>query len=328
VKILVTGGAGFTGSFLARRLLHKGHKVTLIDNQPGHFFDELKGLGAQIIIGSVSDRELVWKAMQRCEIVHHLAAVFRRVNLRKPVYWDVNVEGTRNVLEAALQQGVQKVVNCSTCGVHGDVKREPADENAPIAPEDYYQYTKYEAEKIIPKFVERGLKVLTLRPTAIYGPGDPARFFMLFKRVNTGRFPMFGDGRVHYHPLYIDNLVDAFELAAASGKGDGEAYLIGDKHYYTLNELVSTIAETLGVKLKVRHLPFWPLWTASLACELAYKPFPMDPPLFRRRVDWFRQNRAFSIQKAKRELGYEPKVGLKEGLAQTAEWYRSRGYLS
>jgi nucleoside-diphosphate-sugar epimerase len=328
VKILVTGGAGFTGSFLARRLLHKGHKVTLIDNQPGHFFDELKGLGAQILIGSVSDRELVWKAMQGCEIVHHLAAVFRRVNLPKPVYWDVNVEGTRNVLEAALQQSVQKVVNCSTCGVHGDVKREPADENAPIAPEDYYQYTKYEAEKIIPEFVERGLKVLTLRPTAIYGPGDPARFFMLFKRVNTGRFPMFGDGRVHYHPLYIDNLVDAFELAAVSGKGDGEAYLIGDKHYCTLNELVSTIAETLGVKLKVRHLPFWPLWTASLACELAYKPFPVDPPLFRRRVDWFRQNRAFSIQKAKRELGYEPKVGLKEGLAQTAEWYRSRGYLS
>jgi nucleoside-diphosphate-sugar epimerase len=327
VKILVTGGAGFTGSFLVRRLLHKGHKVTLIDNQPGRFFDDLKRLGAEILIGSVSDRELIWKAMQGCEVVHHLAAVFRQVNLPKRVYWDVNVEGTRNVMQAALQHGVQKVVNCSTCGVHGDVKQEPADENAPIAPEDYYQYTKYEAEKIIPQFVERGLKVLTLRPTAIYGPGDPARFFMLFKRVNTGRFPMFGDGRVHYHPLYIDNLVDAFELAAASWNGGGEAYLIGDEHYYTLNELVSTIADTLDVELKVRHLPFWPLWTASLACELAYKPFPVDPPLFRRRVDWFRQNRAFSIQKAKRELGYEPRVSLKEGLAQTAQWYRSQGYL-
>jgi nucleoside-diphosphate-sugar epimerase len=327
VKILVTGGTGFTGSFLVRRLLHEGHKVTLIDNQPGHFFDELKRLGAEIFIGSVSDRQLVWKAIQGCEVVHHLAAVFRRVNLPKQVYWDVNVEGTQNVLEAALYHGVQKVVNCSTCGVHGDVKREPADENAPIAPEDYYQYTKYKAEKIIPKFVEKGLKVSTLRPTAIYGPGDPARFFMLFKRVNTGSFPMFGDGRAHYHPLYIDNLVDAFELAAASGKGEGEAYLIGDKHYYTLNELVSAIAETLEVDLKVRHLPFWPLWTASFACELAYKPFPVDPPLFRRRVDWFRQNRAFSIQKAQRELGYEPKVSLKEGLNRTAKWYREHRYL-
>jgi nucleoside-diphosphate-sugar epimerase len=327
VKILVTGGAGFTGSFLARRLLHGGHNVVVIDNQPGYFFEDLKRLGAEVVIGSVSDRELVHKAMKDCEIVHHLAAVFRRVNLRKPVYWDVNVEGTRNILEAALQQRVRKVVNCSTCGVHGDVKQEPANEDAPVAPEDYYQYTKYAAEKIIPEFVEKGLRVLTLRPTAIYGPGDPERFLMLFKRVNTGRFPMFGDGRVHYHPLYIDNLVDAFELAAASERGEGEAYLIGDEHYYTLNELVSAIAETLGVELKLRHLPFWPLWTASLACELAYKPFPVDPPLFRRRVDWFRQNRAFSIEKAKRELGYEPKISLKEGLTRTAKWYREQRYL-
>jgi nucleoside-diphosphate-sugar epimerase len=327
MKILVTGGTGFTGSFLARRLLHKGHQVLVIDNQPGHFFDELKALGAEIIIGSVADQNLVWEVMQGCEVVHHVAAVFRQMNLPKKVYWDVNVEGTRYLLEAALHHGVEKFVNCSTCGVHGDVKREPADEYAPIAPEDYYQYTKYEAEKIIPAYVEKGLKIVTLRPTAIYGPGDPERFFMLFKRVSKEYFPMFGDGRAHYHPVYIDNLVDAFELAAVSEKGDGEVYLIGDEYYYTLNELVSAIAESLGVDLTIRHLPFWPLWAAALACELVYKPLPMDPPLFRRRVDWFRQNRAFSIERAKKELGYKPGVGLREGLAATAKWYREQGYL-
>jgi nucleoside-diphosphate-sugar epimerase len=243
------------------------------------------------------------------------------------VYWNVNVEGTRYLLEAALQSGIEKFVYCSTCGVHGDVKREPADENAPIAPEDYYQYTKYEGEKLVAEFVRKGLKIVTLRPAAIYGPGDPERFFMLFKMVSKGRFLMFGDGRVHYHPAYIDNLVDAFELAAASSKGDGEAYLIGDEKYYTLNELVSAIAEALSVDLSIRHLPFWPLWSTALACEMAYKPFRVDPPLFRRRVDWFRQNRAFNIQKAKKELGYQPKVDLKEGLAKTAQWYRQQGYL-
>jgi nucleoside-diphosphate-sugar epimerase len=239
----------------------------------------------------------------------------------------VNVEGTRWLLEAALRSGIEKFVYCSTCGVHGDIKSEPADENASIAPEDYYQYTKYEGEQIISEFVGKGLKIVTLRPTAIYGPGDPERFFMLFKMVSKGRFLMFGPGRVHYHPAYIDNLVDAFELAALSTQGNGEAYLIGDEKYYTLDELVSAIAETLGVELSIRHVPFWPLWSAALACEMVYKPFRVDPPLFRRRVDWFRQNRAFSIEKAKKELGYQPKVDLKEGLAKTAQWYREKGYL-
>jgi nucleoside-diphosphate-sugar epimerase len=327
MKILVTGGTGFTGSHLVRRLLRKGHRVAVIDNQPGLFFDELRGLGAEISIGSVTDLDLVGKAIHGCQVVHHLAAAFRQVNLPKRVYWQVNVEGTRWLLEAALRSGIEKFVYCSTCGVHGDIKSEPADENAPIAPEDYYQYTKYEGEQIIAEFVGKGLKIVTLRPTAIYGPGDPERFFMLFKMVSKGRFFMFGPGRVHYHPAYIDNLVDAFELAALSTRGGGEAYLIGDEKYYTLDELVSAIAETLGVELSIRHVPFWPLWSAALACEMVYKPFRVDPPLFRRRVDWFRQNRAFSIEKAKKELGYQPKVDLKEGLAKTAQWYREKGYL-
>ncbi len=327
MKVLVTGGTGFTGSHLTRRLLQRGYQTFVLDNQRGLFFDELERMGAKIFIGSVTDQNLVQKVTQGCEIIHHVAAAFRKVNLPQKVYWDVNVEGTRYLLEAAMKYGVRKFVYCSTCGVHGDIKHEPADENAPIAPEDYYQYSKYEGEKLIPKFLDKGLKVITLRPTAIYGPGDPERFFMLFRMVSKGRFWMFGDGQVHYHPLYIENLVDAFELAADSEKGVGEVYLIGDKRYYTLNELVSAIAETLGVDLNIYHLPFWPLWTAALACEMVYKPLPMDPPLFRRRVDWFRQNRAFSIAKAERELGYHPKIDLKEGLARTARWYKEQGYL-
>ncbi len=328
MKILVTGGTGFTGSHLTRRLLQKGNQVVVIDNQKGLFYDELSKMGAQIHIGSVADRRLVDEVTKGCEVVHHVAAMFRKVNLPKKIYWDVNVEGTRYLLEAALKYGVKKFVNCSTCGVHGDVKKEPADENSPITPADYYQYTKYEGEKVVKEFLGKGLKIVTVRPTAIYGPGDPERFLMLFKMVSKGKFLMFGNGASHYHPVYIDNLVDAFELAAASDKGNGEVYLIGDEKYYSLNEIVNSIADVLGIKLNLIHLPFWPLWTLALVCEMVYKPLRIDPPLFRRRVDWFRQNRAFSIEKAKKELGYQPKVGLKEGLAQTAKWYREQGYIS
>jgi nucleoside-diphosphate-sugar epimerase len=327
MKILVTGGTGFTGSHLTSRLIQKGHNLVVLDNQRGLFFDKLKNEGAEILIGSVADRALVKTAAKDCSLVYHVAAAFRRVNLARKVYWDVNVEGTRNVLEAARHWGAEKVVYCSTCGVHGDVKGGSASEDSPIAPEDYYQLTKYEGEKVVAEYVKSGMKVVTLRPTAIYGPGDPERFLMLFKMVASGRFFMFGNGEVHYHPLYIDNLIDAFELAASSDRNSGEGYLIGDEKYCTLNELVSGIAEVLGVRLRIRHLPFWPLWTAALACEVACKPFPVDPPLFRRRVDWFRQNRAFSIDRAKRELGYQPKVDLRTGLKRTAEWYTAKGYI-
>lgn len=328
MKSLVTGGTGFTGSHLARRLLQKGHEVVILDNQEGLFFEELKQLGAEIHIGSVADQQLAGKLTQGCDVVHHLAAAFRQVNLPQKIYWKVNVEGTRYLLEAALKYGVQKFVYCSTCGVHGDVKQTPSGEDAPIAPADYYQYTKYEGEKLIPEYVKKGLKVVILRPAAIYGPGDPGRFLMLFKLVSHGRFLMFGDGQAHYHPLYIDNLVDAFELAAASSRDNGKTYLIADEKYHTLNHLVTAIAQAMGLNLRIHQLPFLPLWIAALLTEMVYKPFPgVDPPLFRRRVDWFRQNRAFSIEKAKRELGYQPQIGLEQGLAQTAKWYREKGYL-
>ena len=327
MKVLVTGGTGFTGSALTRRLLERGHHVVVLDNQPGRFFKELQAKGAEIHLGSVADAALLAQLVHGCEVVHHLAAAFRQINVPKQVYWDVNVEGTRRLLQASLEAGVKKFVYCSTQGVHGHIARTPGDETSPISPEDYYQYTKYEGERVIPEFVRKGLKVLTIRPTAIYGPGDPERFYMLFKMANKGSFLMFGDGETHYHPVYIDNLVDAFELAADSPRGEGTTYIIGDERYYTLNELVTAIGESLEKRVAIRHLPFRPLWLAAVACEAICTPLRIPPPIFRRRVDWFRQNRAFSIEKAKRELGYRPKVGLREGLAATAAWYKAERML-
>jgi nucleoside-diphosphate-sugar epimerase len=138
---------------------------------------------------------------------------------------------------------------------------------------------------------------------------------------------MFGDGETFYHPCYIDNLVDAFELAAEHPKAVGGTYLIGDDRYVSLNELVRTTARSLGVEPRIVHLPFAPLWVASALCEAVCTPLGLEPPLFRRRADWFRQTRAFTVEKAARELGFVPRVPLAEGLARTAAWYREHGYL-
>ncbi len=328
MKILVTGGTGFTGSHLTRRLLEQGHEVSVLDSQAGLFFDELRDKGAAIRIGSVGDADVVDEMVRDCEVVHHLAAAFRELNASDKHYYRINVEGTRFIGDACEKFGVRKLVYCSTQGVHGNITSPPGNEESPIAPEDYYQQTKYEGEQALREHMDRGLDVTILRPTAIYGPGDPARFLMLFRMVRKGRFLMFGDGKTFYHPVHISNLVDAFDLASATDSGiSGEAYIIGDEQYWSLNDLVRLVGQSTGIDPKIVHLPFWPIYAGAIVCEFACKPFRISPPLFRRRVNWFRQDRAFSIDKASAQLGYRPRIGIQEGLAETARWYEENGYL-
>lgn len=327
MKILVTGGTGFTGSHLVNRMISRGHNVVVLDNQKNIAYDDLVKNGAQITIGSITDRNLQKKLVDGCEVIFHLAAAFRRVNLPKRVYWETNVDAMRDLLQAAHSAGVRKVVYCSTQGVHGNIENPPGNEDSPIKPEDYYQFTKFKGEEVAQTFVQKGMDITTLRPTAIYGPGDPGRFLMMYRRVAAGVFPFFGTGRALYHPLYIDNFMDAFELAMQNPAGRGQTYLIADERYYTIEQIVREIAAVMNVKLKVRHYPFMPLYIISALVEFLYKPLPIDPPIFRRRADWFRQNRAFKIDKARTELGYNPGVGLTEGLRRTFEWYKKNGYL-
>lgn len=327
MTVLVTGGTGFTGSHLVRRLLRRGHTVRVLDSEPGLFHDELARLGAEITRGSVTESDIVDRLTRGAERVFHIAAVFRQINLPKKTYFEVNAVGTRIVAEAALRHGAKSFVYCSTQGVHGDIKTPPGDEDSPIAPEDYYQETKYLGEQEVLRLVAQGLPATILRPTAIYGPGDPARFLFLFRAARLRRFLMFGSGETLYHPLYIDNLTDAFELAGErSGKGD--VFLIGDAQYCSLNELVTAVGQSLGTNVRIIHLPFAPLWVASVACEGVCLPLGVEPPLFRRRADWFRQTRAFSIERARRGLGYDPRVNLATGLDRTARWYEENGFLS
>src|SRR3954471_13376851 len=236
MRVLVTGGTGFTGTALVQRLLDEGHSVVALDYKAGLQSDALRSRGADVVIGSVTDRDAVSRSMKDVELVFHLAAAFRELNVPNSFYDEVNVGGTRVVLDAARNEGVRKFVYCSTCGVHGNVARPPANETAPIQPADYYQRTKYEAEPLVKREAGSAMETVILRPAAIYGPGDPERFFMIFKRVAKGTFPMFGSGRTLYHPLYIDNLVDAFLLCVPPGAGSGLTYLIADQDYYTIEE--------------------------------------------------------------------------------------------
>jgi 2-alkyl-3-oxoalkanoate reductase len=326
MRILVTGGTGFTGTALVQRLLQEGHNVVALDYKEGLQCDALRKQGAEVIIGSVTDPAAVERSMRGVEFVFHLAAAFRELNVPDSFYDEVNVGGTRVVLHAARRAGVRKFLYCSTCGVHGNVEHPPADEYAPIRPADYYQRTKYEAEPLV-KHEAGDMEVVILRPAAIYGPGDPERFFMIFKRVAKGTFPMFGSGRTLYHPLYIDNLVDAFLLCMPQGVGSGREYLIADEKYYAIEDIVQAVARALDVPVRIPHYPVLPVVAVGHIVEKLCKPLGITPPIFPRRVDWYRQNRAFDIGRAQRELGYRPQIELEEGLRRTGIWYREMGYL-
>ena len=254
MKVLVTGGTGFTGKALVKRLIDEGYEVVSLDYQEGLKTDEIRSWGASVVIGSVTDRAVVDRCMEGVDIVQHLAAAFRELDVPNSYYDEVNVGGTRNVLESAFAHKVKKFIYCSTCGVHGNVENPPGGEDAPIQPGDYYQQTKYDAEPLVNEYCTKGMETVILRPAAIYGPGDPERFQMIFKRVSKGTFPMFGSGKTLYHPLYIDNLVDALVLAMELGKGAGEAYLIADEEYVEIETLVKKTAKAWRSGPKAVHI--------------------------------------------------------------------------
>jgi len=127
--------------------------------------------------------------------------------------------------------------------------------------------------------------------------------------------------------LYIDNLIDAFMQVMQESKGDGEAYLIADEKYLEIEDLVRRVGKAMDIDVKITHYPIMPLVIAGHFFEKICKPLKITPPIFPRRVDWYRQNRAFKIDKAKNDFGYQPKVDIDEGLRRTAEWYKREGYI-
>ena len=222
---------------------------------------------------------------------------------------------------------MERFIHCSTVGVHGHITHSPADEKAPFGPGDIYQETKLLGEKIARRYMEEGrLPITIVRPAAIYGPGD-LRFLKLFRAINNRRFVMVGTGKVNYHFTYIDDLVDGIILCSRSEQAIGETYILGGQEYIPLKQLVTMIADELQVKRPRLRIPIWPVYAAGFVCEMICKPLGIEPPLYRRRTNFFKNNRAFDISKAKKDLGFQPKINLKEGIHRTASWYREKGYL-
>ena len=326
MHVLVTGATGFTGGHLARALAARGDTVRALVRDPRRAAD-LASAGIELATGDLTDRAALDRAARGVQVIYHIAAIYRQAGLPDAAYRAVNAAAVRSVIEAAASAGARRVVHCSTVGVHGDIEHPPANETAPLRPGDIYQVTKVEGEAIARAAAEdTGVEVTIARPSGIYGPGD-RRLLKLFRGVARRRFVVLGDGKIYYHLTYVDDLIEGFRLCAEVPAAAGRTYILAGGEVTTLEELIARIAHIAKVAPPRLHLPVWPFWTAGAICEAVCTPLRIEPPLYRRRVDFFTKSRAFDISRARTELGFNPQVGLDEGIRRTLAWYKQTGWL-
>jgi len=324
-KILVTGATGFTGGHLCDRLIKDGEQVVAFVRETSNT-DHLQKIGVECRVVDIRDPRSVRDNFYDIDRVYHIAAAWRSEHADREEFHRVNVVATQNLLEAAKSADIKMFVHCSTVGVQGDINDPPANEDYRFQPGDHYQETKLEGELLARQYFSNGLRGAVFRPVGIYGPGD-TRFLKLFRPINKGTFVMIGSGKTLYHMTYIEDLVDGIILVGTREEAVGEVFTLGGDKYTTLLELVNAIADALGKPHPRWRVPFYPVFLASIVCDRVCRTLGVEPFLYPRRVEFFYKDRAFDISKAKRLLGYKPKVSLEEGLKKTAEWYREKGMI-
>jgi len=325
MKIFISGATGFVGGHLAENLIKENHEIkTLVRKSSDVSF--IKTLGVDITYGDITDYASVKAAMEGCELVYHAASSRFSTSIKYPVYYDVNVKGTRNVMHTAIETGVSHVVYCSTVGVYGWSCKIPVDENTPLNPNGLYSKTKLEGERLVSKYCDKyGISAVIARLTSVYGPRD---FFWLklFQDIVKKRFIMIGSGKSHHHITYIDDIVQGLKLCGKMQNSSAKSYIIGSKEIPTVAQIVKTIAEESGVHLQVKKIPAPPFAATYKVFRLLTKGFSTEP-LIMRKINFFIKEHMYDISKARNELNYLPKISLREGIKQTLCWYLEYGYL-
>jgi nucleoside-diphosphate-sugar epimerase/2-polyprenyl-3-methyl-5-hydroxy-6-metoxy-1,4-benzoquinol methylase len=329
MRYLITGGTGFIGSRLALRLKGGGDDVRVLGqaNNEAEAANrrELEAAGVEVALGTVTDPEAVARAVDGVDTVFHLAAAQHEANVGEEHFRRVNVTGTENVAAACVEAGVKRIVHGSTIGVYGENLTGTVDAHTPEAPDNPYGRTKLEGERKALSFADR-LPVAVVRIPETYGPGD-RRLLKLFKGVEKGFFPVIGRGDNPHHLIYVEDLLDALMLAATTDKAVGEVCLVAGHEAVTTRQMVDEVARQVGRPQPNVPLPLAPFLAAAWVLEKTLGPFGIQPPLHRRRMDFFRKGFTLSTEPAERLLGFAPKVSFAEGAAETARWYREQGLL-
>lgn len=328
MRFVVTGGTGFIGSRLSLACLDAGHDVIAFGLLRNRVESEnarlVRDRGGTVVDGRVEDRALVRDVVADADVIVHLAAAQHEMDVPDATYWDVNVAGTHNVVEAALEADVGRLVYGSTIGVYGDPEG-PVDEESPVEPDNIYGETKAAAEALVRSQIDR-LPGVIVRIPETYGPAD-RRLLKLFRAIERDRFVLIGDGENLHHPIFIDDLIVGLRLAATNDAAVGETLLLPGAEPITTRQMVRAVANAVEGRVPDWSLPMFPFAVLAYLMEVTLRPAGIDPPLHRRRLDFFRKSFRITSSRAARILGFEASTSFADGARRTAEWYRVHGML-
>ncbi len=330
MRLLVTGGTGFIGSRLALAARSQGHSLVIagqLNTEPERVrAQELSAAALSIEQGPLQDPQFARRLVAGCDAVIHLAAAQHESNVADDYFFDVNVTGTRTLIEAAKLAGVRRFVYGSTIGVYGEYSGQPLDENTPPRPMNVYGRSKLQAEEVVKSYTPQ-LETCIVRISETYGPGD-FRLLKLFRALDRGRFLIIGNGLNRRQAIYVDDLVRGLLLTAVSPAAVGETFVMAGQETMTTRQMVEQVSNALGRRAPRSRVPLWPFLAAAVVLERTLTPLGVSPPLHRRRLDFFRKSFVFSSTKARTVLDFTPTVPFAAGAAETARWYREKGYLS
>ena len=336
MKILVTGATGFIGHNLVKELAKdKNNKIRCLVRNHDKFLNKwhkkriklLENLNIELIYGDLLEKESLKNTVKGIDIIYHLAAIARPVCIPDKEYFEVNLEGTKNLIYACLNEKIKKFIHISSISAIGPSKdNKPVNEQTQPNPIDTYGESKLATEQFISNFLkEHKFPITIIRPPMIYGPGD-FEMLRMFKAVQKRMFPLLKGGKSLMEFCYVENLIQGIILAAKKGKS-GEIYHISDEKSYTVKEVLETIAKIENVK-PPRKVPILLVKTVGLSMEVLAKIFKFHPPFCRNTTDWLTTNYWISnTSKAKKELGYKPNINLEQGINRTINWYKTEGLL-
>ena len=327
MTILVTGATGFLGSALVTELVKQGQPIRILARDERKAREQF-GDAITIMGGEITDEAQVQQAVDGATTIYHFAGRLYHPSTPAHLYYRTHVEGTRILLDACQGQSqLQRIVHCSTTGVHGVTGKTPAAEDAPFAPTNPYEATKLEGELLALKaHEEQGLPISVVRPGLVYGPGD-LHLLGFFASIKKGRPCLIDGGKALIHPIYIDDMTNAFLLCAESPRAIGHSYNIAGDHPVSFRELATAIARALGKPLPGGDLPLWLANVASNIFALIPGIKGENAPLTRSRVQFLTNSRVYDIGRARTELGFASTVALEEGMRRTADWYYKHEYL-
>src|SRR3989338_2264278 len=310
---LITGGAGFLGINMIRLLLGKGHQIRSLDKEPFDYPEQDK---IEVITGDIRDKERVDKAMKDIEVVIHTAAALPLYT--KEEIFSTDVQGTRNILEAAEQNGVKRVIHISSTAVYGIPDHHPLVEDDDLVGVGHYGEAKVQAEAVCLEFRKKGMCVPIVRPKSFVGPERLGVFALFYDWAKDGKgFPMIGSGQNRYQLLDVEDLCDAIYLCATRDKEvANDTFNIGAKAFTTMKEDYQAVLDRAGFGKTIKGFPAAPMiWTLRILETLHLSP------LYKWVYETASKDSFVSIEKAVKKLGYNPKYSNKEALIRNYEWY-------